>query len=431
MEVFRVIAGCLCVLVVGPSLGPAVAWSAPIDEAADPRVALLATIVDGMEGPARAKTDDAERRHALRTVAQFQFLLGRREACRRIFDEVEAAIVASSTPDDLVDELADLAFDWAIVDPIRTRALITQAVIARQQRPEEGRSEIDAALSRAYFQSGDYRRALESLRPVAVESPAWAMAYYAWYARLLHSTDRRTELAELRRVIRGLPPRPEAVDPQANVDFELEVERIRALAAAGLPEEAASLCDACAAAGDKQFEAVLCVMFIVQSYARVGRPAEGGAYLRRNATLLSRHPNYDSAVGEGAALCGDFNWADQMLSDASNDDVLESLPRAVLIAHRAKELAHRDRWLARYRDGLAARTDDPQRGLGVDGECALAEIEAAIGRFDAALAILPSLEADRDFRLREVLATSICRELNKHFDRHPTDAVKRLFKLLD
>jgi hypothetical protein len=144
---------------------------------------------------------------------------------------------------------------------------------------------------------------------------------------------------------------------------------------------------------------------------RSGKTEAARTFLHKVRANVDRAKRYELAPL--AAIVGEFESADEWLSDVSSDDGFWVLDGCILIAHQSGAIKWRDKWLTRFEAYLRKSWKD-------DGEphreptYAMASVEAAIGRYDSALKLLPTLDPERAFYLRYRALHAIFREHDQY-----------------
>jgi hypothetical protein len=376
----------------------------PVSGKFHPDLAIGLKLTAELELTARARSEPAQ----LELAATFYHILKDRSRCEAILTELEARVELESDDAKRLDREEGLAYAWATVDPSRARKHVANADRLMQATSNKIP---DVALSAALWEIGEYRRSLESLKRYFDHNALEAMYFYGDLAAKLLDRDQPEMLEEVRKTIREAKMRPADVQPGFLDDRTVDYGRIFALADAGLPEEA----EACywrqsAAPTDDPSDSPEPGPVIV-GYMRAGKTEAARTFLHKVRANVDRAKRYELAPL--AAIVGEFESADEWLSDVSSDDGFWVLDGCILIAHQSGAIKWRDKWLTRFEAYLRKSWKD-------DGEphreptYAMASVEAAIGRYDSALKLLPTLDQERAFYLRYRALHAIFREHDQY-----------------
>jgi tetratricopeptide (TPR) repeat protein len=389
------------------------ARAAPVDGAIDARTALAIRLVDELRTLAPALPDEGWEREWLIGYADvLDFMLGRRAAYEMRLKEQEAAAAKIGDEADRLNKLTGVASGYAVVDPVRARRILAQVEAALEKLPADRRAKC-LNLAYAYFHLGDYGRSIRAFQNM---DPKSALLGYAMFGRHCIEHKETEPLAELRKSIRAIQPKPDDLDPKWNVDFYFEQSRIDALAKSGLPEEAAALYEWCWATGSSGLEYPHCLQDIARGFVQAGKKEAAVAFVRKHLPHIK--PELKHLVAVPAAYAGDYALVDELLADTSNPRVIVELRPVIVLAHRAGDVETRDALFARYREALGRRPkEDEILSFPHELPCDVAMVEAAIGRYDAALAKLPKYKGKDACAVRAALVDLMLREQGKRFGR--------------
>jgi len=392
------------------------AEAAPPAAGSDSRTALAIQLVDKLKARAVALPESPARDELLRSAAAFDYLLGRKESCVRFLEAWEAEAAAAVDPAERFRELGRVAQMWAVAEPDRARRLLMRTEREIETLPEERRGYASYRLADAYFELGDYDRAFD-----CVEAPFELYLLTSSYETMAQSCLEHglvAPLEKLRNRIRQFHRNIYA----GKFDVRTEQYRVETLAAAGLPEEAAALYEACRSIGTSDYDEAEGLGGITRSFAMAGNRDAGKTFLRKQVAHVK--PEAKCFVAVAAVHVGDYELVDELLAKGEPFDVVRELRKAVLAAHHRGDVKQRDKLFDRYRD-LLSRMPKGDTADWVFERLDAPTIEAAIGRYDAALAMLPKLkDREADFYkdraagfLNEMLIDMILREQGKMFGR--------------
>jgi hypothetical protein len=398
---------------VGPwSVQHAVA-AAPLDIAPDSRTLLAIKLVDELKSIAGRLPDDS-RQFLLLEAARYDYQLGRREACVQFLETREAELRKLTDPRDRLSKLTHFSQWWAVVDPPRARRLLEEQERALASLPAESRKEFAWEFAFPYFELGDFAKGMRLVENADTGDDTSTLVMYGVLGNTLLRQKHLDHLAVLRAKIRQVEGKSDSIDPKWMVDFLVEGQRMVAFAESGLPDDAAKLYEWCRATGEYPgftYE----LEQIILSYAAAGRRDAGLAFFRKY--LSQAEPEERSAYLTAAAVAGDYAFVRRQSADASMAEEILGLRSAVVIAHRFGDVNDRDELLALYREALGRLPAGEEIKQEFQIPCDLPTVEAVLGRYDAAVAMLPRLQDQRACEVRSLLVGLILRDQGKRFGR--------------
>jgi tetratricopeptide (TPR) repeat protein len=402
-----------CVAVCA-ALSGSLAGAAPPAAGFSSRAALAIQLNDELKTQAVALTDSWSRNAFLSAAAPFDYLLGRKEEFVRHQEKCEVEAAATEDSEKRIRALRNVALYWAVVEPDRARRLLVQIGRAIEALPADKRDSLRHDLAEIYFELCDYDKAIACAE--SPKSPAYfsTLLSYRMMARRCLDHGQAELLEKLRNKIRKYEPNPDKLDPQWKIDIDTETDRVNALAAAGLPEEAAALYEYCWSTGISYYNYPGGLADITRAFARAGKRDAAKVFLRKNISHITDRKHFAAVA---AAHAGDYPLVDELLAEAEPKELLGELRTVILVAHLRGDVKQRNELFDRYREA-ASRAP---KGESVDADwhlaCSTVTLEAVLGRYDAALAMLPKLQGEQACELRHLLIDLILHEQGKTFRR--------------
>jgi tetratricopeptide (TPR) repeat protein len=354
------------------------------------------------------------------------FAMGRTAAAMEKLGQVEAVAAKFADPKKKLDAYCHIAELVAASDPVRARRLVDAAEKILAELTEGKRYPV-RSLIYAHCAMGEHRQAVD-LAFAAADDEAEAGAAMGYYEELgLVLTEKKVPevLVDVQKRIRELRPRAKEI----GVADRLEKGRIHALAAAGLPEEAAELFASRIAARAPGAEAIgdsITFSYIASSYLRQGRRADAIEWVKQARRQLP--PEDRRWLALTAAKAGDFELAVSLLEKAEFGAPAQAATLAVL-AHRAGKFVLRDELLEQARRGYEAAPDEVKKEDDVDVARERATVEALLGRFEPLVRLLPDRPGAEGMRLRALLILSVLQKQGKPVLYHGRDMLDSQFGL--
>jgi hypothetical protein len=369
----------------------------------------LGQLLDDVHALAASSSKLRSRFEGMAFVAYLRALVGDAKASRAAFDALEAELEklpAGKRPEAEV-YVAEYA---AKVDPARglrlAEAIFRQAFV--EPAKDTGRPLLDDSpmdflhIPEIFVSVGEYRRALEACELLEKAPLEEGMKMYL-YERLgvsLRAAKQAEPLEVIRSKIRkGIGPRRDEV---------YEADRVRALAAVDLPDEAASTYET-KVAGETSLRYYATPYYFVpicEAFLRLGKKQRALELMNTHRTKW-RHPA-DSTVVYFYARAENFAGLEKALEGIGPSERCRGLRAAALDAHRTGNVERRDRLLEAAARVLAEIPEKQAEMLHIQG----AILDAVLRRTDAARKFTASLAGNNREMFKIMLVTALVDRAN-------------------